>query len=262
MSSAYLRLLISLLAILIPVCASPSPAFLMMYSAYKLNKQGDNLQPWHIPFPIWNQSVVPCPVLTAASWPAYRNLKGQVRWSGILISLKIFQFVVVHIVKGSGVVNKAEIDVFLEFSYYFYDPTDVGNLISGFYAFSKSSLNIWKFTVHTLLKSGLENFQHYFTSVCDKCNCAVLLTVFGIAFIWNCNESWLFQPCGHCRVFQICWHIECTPFIALSFRYRNSSTGFLSPPLALFIVMLLRPTDSAFRGIWFYVSDHTIVIMI
>ena len=79
-SSAYLRLLIFLPAILIPACASSSPAFLMMYSAYKLNKQGDNIQPWHTPFPIWIQSVVLCPVLTVASWPAYRFLKRQVRW--------------------------------------------------------------------------------------------------------------------------------------------------------------------------------------
>ena len=71
-SSAYLRLLIFLLSILIPACASSSPAFLMMYSAYKLNKQGDNIQPWRTPFPVWNQSVVPCPVLSIASWPAYR----------------------------------------------------------------------------------------------------------------------------------------------------------------------------------------------
>jgi len=67
LSSAYLRLLIFLLAILIPACASSSPVFLMMYSAYKLNKQDDNIQPCHTPFPIWNQSVVPCPVLTVAS---------------------------------------------------------------------------------------------------------------------------------------------------------------------------------------------------
>ena len=89
-SSVYLRLLIFLLAILIPACASSSPAFLMMYSAYKLNKQGDNIQPWCIPFPIWNQSFVPCPVLTIASWPAYRFLKRQARWSGIPISFRIF----------------------------------------------------------------------------------------------------------------------------------------------------------------------------
>ena len=89
-SSAYLRLLIFLPAILISACASSSPAFLMMHSAYKLNKQGDNIQPWYTPFPIWNQSVVPCPVLTLASWPAYRFLKRQVRLSGIPISFRIF----------------------------------------------------------------------------------------------------------------------------------------------------------------------------
>ena len=85
-SSAYLRLLIFLLAILIPACASSSWAFLMMYSTYKLNNQGDNILPWHTPFPIWKQSVVPCPVLTVASWPACRFLKRQVRWSSISIS--------------------------------------------------------------------------------------------------------------------------------------------------------------------------------
>ena len=96
-SSVYLRLLIFLLAILIPARASPSPAVHMMYSAYKLNKQGDNIQPWHTPFPVWNQSLFPCPVLTIASWSAYRR---QVRWSGIPISLRIFQFVMIHTVKG------------------------------------------------------------------------------------------------------------------------------------------------------------------
>ena len=89
-SSAYLRLLIFLPATLIPVYASSSLAFFMMYSAYKLNKQGDNIQPWCNHFPIWNQSVVPCPVLTVASWPAYRFLRRHVRWSGIPISFRIF----------------------------------------------------------------------------------------------------------------------------------------------------------------------------
>ena len=77
-------------AILISACASSNLVFLMMYCAYKLNKQGDVIQPWQTPFPIWNQSVVPCPVLTLASWPAYRFLKQQVRWSGIPISLRMF----------------------------------------------------------------------------------------------------------------------------------------------------------------------------
>ena len=93
-SSAYLRLLIFLPAILIPACASSSQAFHMMYSAYKLNKQGDNIQPWHTPFPIWSQSVGRCPVLTIASWHAY--LKRQVKWSGIPISSRIFHSFVIH----------------------------------------------------------------------------------------------------------------------------------------------------------------------
>ena len=89
-SSAYLRLLIFLPTILIQPCASSSPAFLIIYSAYKLKKQGDNIQPWHTPFAIWNQSVVPCPVITVASWLAYKFLKRQVRWSGIPMSFRIF----------------------------------------------------------------------------------------------------------------------------------------------------------------------------
>ena len=80
----------------------------------------------------------------------------------VSISLRIFQFVVIHIARGFGIVNKAEIDVFLELSCFFDNPTDDGNLISGSFAFSKTSLNIWKFMVHILLKPGLENFEHYF----------------------------------------------------------------------------------------------------
>ena len=75
------------------------------------------------------------------------------------------EFIVIHTIKGFGIVNKAEIDVFLELSYFFHDPVDVGNLISGSSAFSKASLNIREFTVHVLLKPGLENFEHYFTSM-------------------------------------------------------------------------------------------------
>ena len=89
-SYAYLRLLIFLPAILIPACTSSSLAFCMMYSACKLNKQGLNIQPWHAPFPFWKQSIVPCAVLTVASWPTYRFLRRQVRWSGILPSLEEF----------------------------------------------------------------------------------------------------------------------------------------------------------------------------
>ena len=84
------------------------------------------------------------------------------------------QCVVIHTVKGFGVVNKAKVDVYLEISCFFDDPMDVGNLISGSSAFSKASLNIWKFTVHVLSKPGLEDFEHYFASMLDECNCAVV----------------------------------------------------------------------------------------
>ena len=159
------------------------------------------MQPWHTPFPIWKQSVVPCPVLTVASWPAYRSLKRQVRWSGVPISFRIFQFIVIHTVKGLRIVNKAETDVFLELSCLFNDPADVGNLISGSSAFSKTSLNIWKFTVHVLLKPGLENSGHYFTSMWGECNCAVVWAFFGIAFLWDWNESKKEYKCRFCSNF-------------------------------------------------------------
>ena len=126
-SSACLRLLISPPEILIPACASSNLAFHTMYSAYKLNKQGDNIQPWHTPFPIWSQSIVPCPVLTVASWPAYRFCRRQVRWSVISISLRIFYSLLWSTVKGFSIVNEAEVDVLLEFSCFFNDPMDVGN---------------------------------------------------------------------------------------------------------------------------------------
>ena len=116
---------------------------------------------------------------------------GQVVWYSHLFQ-KFPQFVLIHTVKGFGIVNKAEIDVFLELPCFFNDPADIGNLISGSSAFRKASLNIWKFIVHILLKSGLENFKHYFTSVWDACNCAVVWAFFGIAFLWDWNENWLF----------------------------------------------------------------------
>jgi len=89
---------------------------------------------------------------------------GQVVWYSYLFK-NFLQFVVIHTVKGFGIVNKAEVDVFLELSCFSDDPTDVGNLISGSSTFSKSSLNIWNLMIHVLLKSGLENFEHYFTSM-------------------------------------------------------------------------------------------------
>ena len=119
-----------------------SPVCCMMYSAYKLNKQGDSIQLWHTPFSILNQSIVPCTVLIVASWTAYRFLRKQVRWSGF--SFRIFHgFFVIHKVKGFSIVNEA--DVFLEFSCFFYDLMDVGYLISYSSAFCKPILYIWKY---------------------------------------------------------------------------------------------------------------------
>ena len=191
-SSAYLRLLIFLLAIWIPACASSSPEFLTMYSAYKLIKQGDNIQPYCSLFPIWNQSVLTYPLLTVASWPAYKFLKRQkVVWYAPLFQ-NFPQFIMIHTVKGFGIVNKAEKDDFLELACFFDDPVDVSNLISGSSAFPQISLNIWKFMVQILLKPGLRNFENYFTSVWDECNCVVVWAFFGIAFFWDWIESWPF----------------------------------------------------------------------
>ena len=105
---------------------------------------------------------------------------GQVVW----YSLSEFSTVVViHTVKGFGIVNKTEIDVFLELSCFFDDPVDVSNLISGSSDFSKTRLNIWKFMIHILLKPSLENFEHYFTSLWDECNYVVILAFFSIAIL-------------------------------------------------------------------------------
>ena len=151
----------------------------------------------------------------------------------------------IHRVKGFSIVNEAEVDVFLEFFCLFCDSGDVGNLISGSSAFSKTSLNIWKFTVH-VLKPGLENFEHYFASVWDECNCAVVWTFLGIVFLWDWNENWLFPVLW---VFKICWHTECSTLTPSSFRIWNSSSGIPSPPLALFVVMP-KAHLTAFQDVW------------
>ena len=132
---------------------------------------------------------------------------GKVVWNSHLFK-KVPQLVVIHTVKGFGIVSKAEVDVFLELSCFFDDPTDVEHLISGSSAFLKSSLNIWKCTVHVVLMPCLENFEHYFASMWDECNCAVVWAFFGIAFLWDWNENWPLQSCGHFWVFQICWPLS------------------------------------------------------
>ena len=136
----------------------------------------------------WSMSSTNCCFLTCLQ---ISQEGGQAVWYSHLF--KNFPwFIVIHTVKGFGIVNKAEMDVFLELSCFFDDPADVGNLISGSSAFSKTSLNIWKFMVHILLKPGLETFEHYFTTVWDECNCAVVWAFFGIAFLWDWIENWPF----------------------------------------------------------------------
>ena len=95
----------------------------------------------------------------------------------------------IHTFSDFGVVNEAEVDVFLELFCFFYFPVDAGNLISASSAFSKSKVNIQKFLVHILLKLSLENFEHYFSSMWDECNCVVVWTFFGIAFLWDSTFS-------------------------------------------------------------------------
>ena len=164
-SSAYLRFLIFLPAILIPVCASSSPVFFIMYSAYKLISR---VTIYSLDVLLSNLQSVCCS-MSSSNYCFFTCIQisqeaGQVAWYSHLFQ-NFPQFIVIHTVKGFGIVNKAGIDVFLELSCFFDDPADVGNLISDSSAFSKTSLNIWKFTVHVLLKPGLENFEHYFTSV-------------------------------------------------------------------------------------------------
>ena len=112
---------------------------------------------------------------------------GQIVWY-----FHLFQNFPYFIVECFGLVNKTEMDVFLELYCFFDDPADVGNLISSSSVFSKASLSIWKFMVHVLLNPGLENFEYYFTSMWDECNCAVVWAFFGIAFLWDWNKNWPF----------------------------------------------------------------------
>ena len=162
-----------------------------MYSAYKLNKQGDsivlmysfpNLEPAHCSMSGSNCCFLTCIQISQEA--------GNVVWYSHLRNFP--QFVVIHTVNGFDVVNEAE--VFLELSCFFLWSNRCWQFDLSFLClfFSKFSLNIWKFSVHVLLKPDLENFEHYFASMWDECNCAVVWTFFGIAFLWGRNENWPF----------------------------------------------------------------------
>ena len=152
---------------------------------------------------------------------------GQVVWYSHLFK-NFPQFVVIFTVKGFSDVDEAQVYVFLDFPCFLYDPADVGALISGSSAFSKSSLYIWKFLVHVLLKPRLKDFKHNLTSMWNDSNYTV---------VWMSYCIDLFSSSvAHCWVFQISWHVECSTLTASSFKIWNSSTEIPSPPLALFVV--------------------------
>ena len=145
----------------------------------------------------------------------------------------------IHTVKGFGIVNEAEVGVSLEFSWFFYDPMDVGNLISGSSAFSKFSLYIWKLLVHVLLKPSLKDFEHYLASMWNECNCTVVWIFSGIfAFLWDWNENWPFPILWPLLSLPNLLTLNASTLAAASFRIWNSSAGIPLPLLALFIVML------------------------
>ena len=178
-----------------------------------------------------------------------RFLRKQVMWSGIPISWRIFQFVVTHTVKGFGVINKAEVDVCLELSCFFF-----------FFYMIQRMLGIWSLVPLPFLKPAWTSGSWWFM-YCWRLSWRLSWRILSIALqtlIWvklcdSLNILWhwlslglewkhLFLSYGHCWVFQICWHTECSILMTSSLRIWNSSVGIPSPPLASFIVMLLRPT--------------------
>ena len=155
----------------------------------------------------------------------------------------------IHTVKGFGVVDETEVDVFLEFPCFLYDPVNIGNLISGSSSFSESRLDIWKFLVHIMLKPSMQGFKRDLTHMGDECNCPMVVTFFNITHLGIGMRIDLFQSCGHCWVFKICWHIECDNLMASFFRVLNSSTGILSHPLSLLITVLPKAHLTLLSGI-------------
>ena len=176
-----------------------------MYSAYNLNNQDDNIQPWHTPFPICNQSIISCAVLTIVSWSTHRFLRRQVGWSGI----RIFQFHSFHPIyccdphgqrlwcsqwSRSRCFPTAHPPPTLlsppEFSCFFYDPTDIGSLPLVPLPFLNPvcTSGISQFTYCWSLK----DFEHYFASMWNEHHCAIVWTFFDLAFLWDWNENWPF----------------------------------------------------------------------
>ena len=150
--------------------------------------------------------------------------------------LKSFpQFVMMHTVKSFSVLNETEVDVFLEFPSFLYDAVYVGNLISGSFAFSKFSLDIWMFLVHILLKPSMQDFSMAFPAW--EMSAAVWWSAHSLVppFLGTGMRTDLFQSCRHYWVFQICWHTECNALMASSFRVLNSSAGTVLETKCLYL---------------------------
>ena len=147
----------------------------------------------------------------------------------------------IHTVKDFSIVNKEEVNVFLEFPCFLHDPMNVGSLISDSSATLKPSLYIWKFSIYIPLKPSLKNLGHNLNSMWNEHKCMAVWTFFAISILWDWKENWLFPILLTLLAFQICWDTECNTLTASSFRILNSSAGIPFPPLALFILMLLKP---------------------
>jgi len=234
-SSAHLRLLF-LPAMLIPTWDSSILVFRMLYPAYRLYKQGDNIQPCCTPFPIWTSLLFHVWFKLLLLDP---HIGFSVGWYSHLF--KNFPQLVIHTVKGFSLVSEAEISFFLEFPCFLHDLMNTGNLISGSSAFSKPSLYIYKFLVHVLLKPNLKDFEYNLASMWNECNWTVVWTFFGIVILWDWNENGHFPVLWPCWVFQICWHIERSILTASSFRIISGFARILSPPLALFVLIVMVP---------------------
>ena len=142
-----------------------------------------NFEPVHSSMPSSNCCFLACIQISQEA--------GKVVWYSHFLRI-LHVFFVIHTIKGFSVVNEAEVAIFLEFPCFFYDPTDVGNLISGSCPFSKSRLYIWKLSVHVLLKPSLKDFEHYLASMWNESSCMIVWIFFGIELLWNWNENWTF----------------------------------------------------------------------
>ena len=143
-------------------------------------------------------------------------------------------------VKGFSIVDETEIDVFLKFPCFLYNPGNVGNLKSNSSSFSKPSLNIWKFLVPIMLKPSMQDFKHDLTSMWEECICLMVSTFFGTTLLGNWDEDWPFPVLWPLLGLPDCWHIECNTLIASSFRVLNSSTGIPLYPVTSLTAVLLK----------------------